>query len=344
MSDTTVWALLKPWFNSVFMRDLGVLHSTMKGIQTRICNDVKYTPNREMLNVIAKRILDGRRDLYNHNIDFGIKQFVAVGDSISFLLLLLKARAEMFPKRTKITTANSDVASNPQTYFAKFRLLIESHAELMLKLKTDGKVGSDFFGKRYKDVDNNLRMLKNIMYRGYRGRPLTNEQHIPIINIFDDYKRILQLVFMVSEENQLLYDVKVDRPKLDVRMAALEIYYIFTDSVLLDRWKNIPTDPKSIGKKPVVKTFGKNRIKRDNDIRTACECINIIIGNIGSYQYRFPEVFRKSIPNDSLEKYLSEFFALDDVAKSKRIKEAVDIEPTRKLITEYFFEIINKYI
>lgn len=161
MSREEIWKTIKPFFNSVFTLQLGDILPKMKEISKRSDNNPDYVPTYEHLVIIAKRILDARRDLFASNIDLNAKRFNHIDNPIEFLLMLMKVQREMYPKR------NEKIS---ETFFTKFKFLIQSHAELMVKLNMNGKTGDDFFGSKYTKLRNELRMLKGVSYNSFGDR------------------------------------------------------------------------------------------------------------------------------------------------------------------------------
>jgi hypothetical protein len=150
MTREEIWKEIKPFFNSVFNLQLGDLLSKMTEIARRSDNNPDYLPTMEWLVVIAKRILDARKDLFIYNVDLNVKRFNHIDNPIEYLLMLMKVQREMYPKRNKKVS---------ETFFTKFKLLIQSHAELMVKLKMSGQAGDDFFGSKYNKIRDELRIL-----------------------------------------------------------------------------------------------------------------------------------------------------------------------------------------
>jgi len=212
-----LWGIIKPYFGSVFNTPLGDKLSKMNEIKKR-SEKPDYTPTMEWLNEISQRIIQGSPSLFKFNIDFGARQFDFREKPIDFLLLLIKAQKEMYPKRNLNLT---------EAFFAKVRLLIQSHSELIVKLRMVNKRGEDFYGSKYLVVKNSLKTLKGIMYFTFNERPLSIKQQSAMINIIDAYRKTLDMVFVVDADERAFYDKPLIRPKKDIKIALLEIYNIF---------------------------------------------------------------------------------------------------------------------
>lgn len=221
LSREEIWKAIKPFFNSVFNRDLGDLTSKMTEIARRLDNDPNHLPTMEWLTIIAERILHSRIDLYQYNIDLKARMFNHCDNPIETLLMLMKVQKEMYPKRNKKLS---------DTYFSKFILLMQSHSELMIKLKIKNQKGEDFFGSKYDKIRASLRVLKGISYISFGGKPLTMAQQTSLLNIIDDYKKTLEMIFLYNPDDKILFNEPLVRPIKDERLASLEVYHSFDDS------------------------------------------------------------------------------------------------------------------
>ena len=315
MSREEIWKTIKPFFNSVFTLQLGDILPKMKEISKRSDNNPDYVPTYEHLVIIAKRILDARRDLFASNIDLNAKRFNHIDNPIEFLLMLMKVQREMYPKR------NEKIS---ETFFTKFKFLIQSHAELMVKLNMNGKTGDDFFGSKYTKLRNELRMLKGVSYNSFGGRPLTIKQQTTLINIIDDYKKTLELIFTFSDDDRMFFNQHLFRPNKNDKLASLEIYHTFDDS---------------------SNNRSSQRFKELSYGSTSCEIINSIYLS-GNYGKPLDNIYKNSISMQNLTDYVCKYFSLAE--KSERdIKRENAINKkttTQKIIIGMFFDILDKYL
>ena len=312
MDRIEVWRLIKPFFAAVFNKDLGDLTPKMLEIAKRSDNDPNYVPTYEWLQKIAKRILDGRADLFSFNIDLGLKRYSHIENPLETLLILMKVQKEMFPKR-KVKVSD--------TFMSKFQLLIQSHAELMIKLKISIQTGDDFFGSKYGRVKDDLKVLKAISYMSFGGKPLSIKQQTALINLIDEYKKTLEMIFTFSQEDRDFFNKELLRPVKDVKLASLEIYHTFDDSAT---------------------TRGAYNFKMVSGDTTACEIINSIFIDANLLKNR---IYKNGISMQHLTDYIEEYFSFDvtdmHIIRQKAISNKNTMQST---IIKQFFDILDKYI
>ena len=316
MSREEIWKLIKPYFPSVFGDILGDKLPKMQEIQKRSEDNPSYTPTMEWLIEISRRIIHMRKDLFKYNIDFRAQIFEHKEKPIDFLLMLIKAQREMYPKRkTNLSEA----------FFSKVQLLIQNHSELILKLKLINKKGEDFFGSKYAKTKDSLKILKGIMYLSFQGKPLTIKQQSLLINIIDDYKKSLDMVFIVNPDDKDFYDKALIRPKKDVKFASLETYHVFDDS--------------SVSSKGF-------RIKGISTDISACEIVNsiflkIILGKSMNV------IYKNGIQVQNLEDYIKQYFLFKKSSDRYIIRQKAlntfDNTGQHKIVG-IFFDILDKYM
>lgn len=310
MDRVEVWRLIKPFFNSVFHNDLGDLSSKMTEIARRSDNNVDYVPTYEWLKIIAQRILNGRPDLFTYNVGLGIKRYDQVENPIETLLILMKVQKEMFPKRKKKVSA---------TYISKFQVLIQSHAELMIKLKIGIQTGDDFFGSKYSKVKDDLKVLKAISYGSLGGKPLSVKQQTELINIIDEYKKTLEMIFTFNPEDRDLFNQELLRPAKNISLASLEIYHTFDDSATTNRQYRF---------KAIVGT-------------TASEIINSIFIDANSLKHN---IYKNGISLIHLNDYIEEYFSFEKKDLHIIRKKALSNKNMMQtIIIGQFFDILDKY-
>lgn len=315
MGRNDIWNKMKPFFNSVFSLQLGDSLSKMKEIAKRTENNPDYVPTYEWLNIIAKRIIDARADLFKFNIDINAKRFNHNENPIEFLFMLMKIQKEMYPKRNKKIS---------ETFFTKFTFLIQSHAELMIKLKINNKSSDDFFGSKYNKVRDELRKLKSICYNSFGGKQLTIKQQSSLINIIDDYKKTLELIFMFNDDDRVFFNQELLRPYKDVELAALEIYHTFDDS---------------------SNNRSSQRLKEMSYTSTSCEIINSIYLS-GNYGRQMNNIYKNSISMTNLCDYVRNYFSINNESDRNIIRENIIYKKTisEKIIIGLFFDILDKYL
>lgn len=315
MCRKDIWNKMKPFFNSVFSLQLGDSLSKMKEIAKRTENNPDYVPTYEWLNIIAKRIIDARADLFKSNIDISAKRFNHNENPIEFLFMLMKIQKEMYPKRNKKIS---------ETFFTKFTFLIQSHAELMIKLKMNNKSSDDFFGSKYNKVRDELRKLKSICYNSFGGKQLTIKQQSSLINIIDDYKKTLELIFMFNDDDRVFFNQELSRPYKDVELAALEIYHTFDDS---------------------SNNRSSQRLKEMSYNSTSCEIINSIY-LLDNYGRQMNNIYKNSISMTNLYDYIRNYFSIDNESDRNIIRENIIYKKTisEKIIIVLFFDILDKYL
>ncbi len=318
MSREEIWSLIKPYFQSIFNEGLGDKLSKMREIEKRMNNKSDYVPTMEWIIEICRRIINARRDLFKYNIDFGARPFDYRDNPVDYLLMLMKAQKEFYPKRnTKLSIA----------FFSKIQLLIQAHAELMIKLKLKSQGGDDFYGSRYPKVRDNMRMLKRFTYESLSSRPLTVRQQSLLINVIDEYKSCLGLIFTASYEDKELFDQELVRPPNNISIAALELYFTFDDSS--------------------ISVAGAN-LKSNSSIPSSCEIINSLYlksetGKSMAFAYK------NKISMIHLEEYIGNYFLLKESDRRISTKKGVDGVCNRyktmyNKIPELFFNILNKYV
>lgn len=327
MPREKIWEIIKPYFGSVFARDLGSDYPKMTDVSKRMNNNQSYIPTMERLQIIAKRMLDGRTDLFKYNVELGLNQFTFSDNPIRLLLILIKIQKEMYIKRKGI---------NPNAYFSNFKQLVETHSNLMMNVRADDKTGHDFFGSQYSQIDNNMRMYKSLMYRSFLGLPLTTEQVQHMLNITDHYKDTLKLVFIVNPNDRDIFEKQFVRNKKDVEQAVMEVQYMFSDSVnVTNAYKGIPD-----GKKNIIKQFGKNRIKRVFSTN-ATEIINRIYMPKGK---DLNAIYKKGLNNTMLSEYIRSYFNMKDRLSEEAKAQNEALPNKHKLVIEYFYSILNRYV
>ena len=314
MSRSDIWKIIKPFFSCVFTTTLGDYHSKMLEIARRSDNNPDYLPTYDWLVIISQKIINVREDLFKRNIDLNAKRYDTLTNPIETLLMLIKVQAEMFPKRSSGLT---------ETFFSKFNLLILSHAELMLKLKSGSRTGEDFFGSKYNKIKDDLKTLKSISYMAYGGKPLSIKQQASVVNIIDDYKNTLDLIFAYNEDDKILFNTPFIRPAKDEALATLEVYHTFDDSAT---------------------TRNGARCKIIFNSPTSCETINSIfikdMGNIAQQNN-----YRNGISMINLTEYIKQYFRF---SKSDRIiiqNKAMDVKYNyQKKLIELFFNVLERYL
>jgi hypothetical protein len=318
MSEKEIWHIIKPYFQSIFNEILGDELSKMRDIEKRMNNKADYVPTMEWIIKICRRIIHARRDLFKYNIDFSAKAFDYRENPVDYLLMLMKAQKEFYPKRnTKLSEA----------FFSKIQLLIKAHAELMIKLKLKGQEGDDFYGSRYPKIRDNMRTLKALTYESLSGKPLTIKQQTLLINVIDEYKSSLGLIFTANYNDKALFDQELVRPIKNVSTAALEIYYSFDDSAVSSKGASF-----------------KNAVS----LPSACELINAVyIKNADGKPLAF--AYKNKISMIHLEEYIGNYFLLnqiDRVAEEERVLSDITqrFKPVYSKVVKLFFEILNKYI
>ncbi|MBI4931845.1 MAG: hypothetical protein HY841_13870 [Bacteroidetes bacterium] len=317
MTRDEIWKIIKPYFSLVFRVPLFDKFPKMKEIEKRMQNaDVKgenYAPTMEWLGYISQQILFAKKDLFRFNIDFRARMFDYKDKPIDFLLMLLKAQKEMYPKRKGRLT---------DTFSAKFESLIQSHAELMVKLKMENRRAEDFFGSTFNKIKDDLRVLKNILYQFISGgKPLSIKQQMLLIRIIDEYTKSLEMIFAVSPDERNFFEKELNRPEKNTELAMLEIYHTFDDSPITTKRYNLQS------KSYVV---------------TACEIINSIYFNFESEKTIMP-IYKNGISLPNLKQYLTQYFSFEKsdrpIIRQKTLKRL----DRHKNIVGNFFDVIEKY-
>ncbi len=314
MSREEIWKAIKPFFNSVFNIELGDNLTKMTEIARRLDNNPDYIPTSEWLIFIADRILQSRKDLFTYNIFLNLKKFSRVDNPIETLLMLMEVQKSMFPKRTKKIS---------ETYFSKFTRLISSHAECMIKLKILNRSGEDFYGYKYPKLRDDLRVLKSISYGSYGDKPLSVKQQQLLINIIDEYKKTLDLLFQFNEEEKDLFNSELQRPVKDIKLASLEIYHTFDDSSVNGRNYNLKTQSQQM---------------------TSCEIINSIFLT-DNYSKQLNNIYKNGISMQHLTDYIEEYFSFNEEQDRSIIKNKAiyNKTATQKVILNQFYNILEKY-
>ncbi len=286
----------------------------MTEIARRSDNNPDYVPTHEWLVIISKRILDARKDLFIYNIDLNTKRYTHSDNPIEYLLMVMKIQKEFYPKR------NGKLSD---TYFNKFKLLMQSHAELMIKLKINGKSGESFFGSKYTKIRDGLRVLKSISYNSFGDKPLTIKQQQSLINIIDEYRKTLDLIFTFSDDDRIFFNEPLRRPDKDAKLAALEIYHMFDDSSTTTRNYKLKTEG-----------YGCSSSEMINSI--------YLSGHLGK---QLSNIYKNSISIPTLTEYIEEYFSYKEAADRQIIrKKTIDKKTvTQQMVIEQFFDTLDKY-
>lgn len=316
MKREDIWKIIKPYFPSVFGDILGDKLPKMSEIQIKSDKDPNYTPTMEWLTEISRRLIHMRKDLFKYNIDFGLRIFDYNESPISYLLMLIKSQKEFYPKRhLKLSDA----------FFVKVQSLIQKHSELILKLKLLNRTGDDFYGSKYPKTRDGLKILKTMMYLTFQGKPLTIKQQSLLINIIDDYKKSLDMIFIVNPDDQLLYESQVSRPKANAELASLEVYNVFDDS------------------SHTRKGF---TIKGSSSDVSACEIINSIFMK---EEYKKPTnmIYKNTISVQALKDYIGQYFSFATIGDRSIIKgkSIAGLKNAGQVkIGTLFFDILDSYM
>ena len=301
MSRAQKWAEIKPFFNAVFNVPLGEHTTKMNEIAKRLDHS-DYLPTEEWIEKIAMRILAGRQDLFKYNIDFNFSRFSTVDNSLEVLLLLMKAQKQIYPKRRKkVDSSQTD----------KFKVLIISHAELMIKLKLAKRDGEDYFGTKYSKIKLDLQALRSIGFSSLFGKPLSISQQSLMIKIIDNYRSVLDMLFLYNTNEKDLFNSELQRPSFNFELAALEAYHIFNDAAI-----------------------GRGSYSYNNNNQSASGLINSI----------YNSKISNGISYENLKDFTEQYFTLNDIDRAVIKNRAADGKSGEvKKVIELFFETINKY-
>jgi len=313
MSRAEIWKAIKPYFFGVFKVSLGDQFSKMTDIAKRSEHNPDYLPTMEWIKVIAGRILQARHDLFSFNVDMKIRKFDYRENPIAALLMLMKVQKEIYPKRKNKISENNT---------AKFKELAEAHAELMIKLKMHNKTGEDFFGSKYFTIKDRLRKMRSLSFKTFWGKSLTIDQQTNLITIIDDYQKTLGMIFTYNNEDEEFYNMPLCRPANDIKLAALEMYYMFDDSCTNNRalmYKAYNTEP------------------------TACEIINSLYIT-GELNRPISRIYKNGISMDGLAEYIEQYFSFDQMDRFIIRQKSIATKPTTYTkILELSFDLLDKY-
>ena len=314
MSRWELWEIMKPFFSAVFKENLGDLLPKMKEISKRMENKADYCPTSEWLVIIAQRILYGRKDLFQYNINLSTRMFDNRENPIDILLMFIKVQREMYPKR------NNKLA---ETFIERFKVLIKNHAELMVKLKIDDRAGSDFFGSGNTRVNDGLRKLKRMVYSGYGGKPFTEGMQTEMLLIMEDYRHTLELVFMYDSDDKAVYERSLCRVNKEIKLSSLEVFYMYDDS--------------STTRKDYV--FSMNTYQA-----SSAEIINSIYIKYPTGQ-SMNSVYRNGISTENLKEYIGQYFGFDKIKDRNiiRQRELSGGNTIHRAITNGFYDILDSY-
>jgi hypothetical protein len=175
-----------------------------------------------------------------------------------------------------------------------------------------------------------LRKLRDIMYATELKKEITPGQQNLVLEIFQNYKDTLQVIFMTESEERVkhLIETKVQRKKGNVDMACREIRERFDDA--------------STGR------FSQ-KIKTRKYFPSIAEIINSIYMKNMNGTKSIDSLIKSGIVMEKLKEFIKEYF--DSTPKKRReiqvekIREFKDANKNMStIIVERFFTTLDQYI
>ena len=147
----------------------------------------------DSLRDIAQIMLHGMNK--KHNIRFLQNSLVYV-DPIKTLLVFIKVKNDIYPERTR------QVA---ESLLPSFHKLINAHTEGLLRMMfhhsatPNVALKKEFFGDKSREVADQLKVLRGIMYKSELTHSITPKQADLAVEIMKDYNETINIILIASE-------------------------------------------------------------------------------------------------------------------------------------------------